>query len=95
MQAFTIRGLRQENNQGGIQAVTTSGIGNVTFPVSFSSGYDFTALMLAQPAASGTGSGRLVSMSGNSKAANGFKGTVLTQSGSLTDTVFNWVAYGK
>lgn len=87
-------GLSLEYSQGGIQNVT-SGIGNVTFPVSFSSGYDFTALMLAQPAASGTGSGRLVSMGGNSKAANGFKGTVLTQSGSLTDTVFDWVAYGK
>ena len=72
-----------------------NGIGTVTFPVSFSYGNDFTALMLAQPAASGTDSGRFVSMSGDSKAANGFTGTVLYQDGSLSVTVFNWVAYGK
>ena len=73
----------------------TNGIGNVTFPVSFPDGYDFTALMLAQPATYGAGTGRFVSISGNSKSVNGFKGTVLYQDGSASESVFNWVAFGK
>lgn len=86
-----LRGFLPVVSQGGY-ASPSSGVGTVTLPVTYS--FDYKVAIIARPYAAGTGTGRVVSISGQTKSTSGFKGTILELNGNPSGTDFEWITIG-